>query len=292
MDPEDVKNGQASSSDQGTQTPQDKTDVNKSSDPVDQIINPDNQANPPDSQPGKVELLLDEDGVPLQNRTKEYQRKLEKTTSELSELKTMVAGIQKSMTNNQEYTIEDLERFKKAQPEHSEWCDKEIKKLRDKEVKSLVTEGIQEFTSAQQAKEIKSKSIISVAQAYPNLVLKDEQGRIKGWNMQDPMMGIINGLMQDPDLKKRPDSLRIAADIAFARIAKSKMHDASQKNLELKSTITDLKNKTLIEGDGVNAQPVPQSALKKSVNQAKVTGDKKDVQAAIGNILHESGFFK
>ena len=77
-----------------------------------------------------------------------------------------------------------------------------------------------------------------------------------------------------------------AADIAFARVSRSKMGATQLNEQKLKAEVKHLQKQTLVEsGARQNVQAVPE--YRKAIDKAKQTGSIKDVSAALAAMAKE-----
>lgn len=241
------------------------------------------------------EVLLDEKGVPLQNRAKEYERKLEKESQEklaiqkeLQEVKEAINNIKQTVTPKQvEYTIEQLEHFKMDNPEYAGWVEEEkakiIRKRTLEDFKALTRES-----EEQKAVDVaRNSSLNYVVTNFKEAFVCDNTGKAVSWNNNSPLTKEIATLMQDPQLAKNPQGLSIAADIAYGRVIRNKLAQTAEKQTQLKDQVRTLQKQTFTEGGGAKAAETA-SNRSKALSKAYQTGTIKDAANAMKYILNKA----
>jgi hypothetical protein len=230
-----------------------------------------------------VNLDVDEYGVPWKNRAMEWKRKSEETIEKMPNL------IDEAVKNSfqqygkpqeKKYTIEELEQFAQNQPEHRPWVEQQKAQV----IKEGVIKEVEDKFKAQdyerEAQKLKAQTFGYVAQTYPDVFVRNQQGQVVGMNEKNPMVNEINTLMKDPRLARDPEGFAFAADIAYARINRMNQGVIQQKENKLKAEVKHLQKQTLVEsGSRSNVQAVP--AHRVALDKAKQTGNLKDVQAAL-----------
>lgn len=279
----------------GQNNPPNDNGVNNQADNTNQSNNQNQQQNNLDNSASNsnVDLLFGDDGVPLQNRAKEFERKYEKQTEEVADLKKSVDELTQSVKKQQpNYTVDDYKAFKEANPGHADWADSEIKKLQDKDINVLVDRKIEKITKQTQDKQTRSQTLKYVVDNFSDMFIKNPTTGQLSLNTQSPLAQQVNNIMQDETFKNRPDGLRLAAELAHSRISRMKSNEVNDTNQDLKNQVNNLKNKTLVESGGVNNNSSPLSEKQKAVNQAAKTGSIKDTKVAVGHILRGMNILK
>lgn len=236
---------------------------------------------------GKQVEAVDEFGVPYKNRAFEWKRKTEELTDKLPDLiKDAVSQSLGSRQAEPQYTVEQLEQFatQTTDPYHATWAKGEIRRLESEQNAKVVRTEIQKWKEEQKAETIKQQSFQFVAQNYPDAFLKDANGNnTYQFNSNHPLTQIIGQLMQDPDLKRRPDGLAIAAELADARYRKQQIPAIQKEQQTLQAQVKHLQKGTLVEG-GKQAQPsIP--AHRAAIDRLKQTGSIKDATEAVKLIM-------
>ena len=245
------------------------------------------QSTPEPTQPqGNVEAV-DEFGVPYKNRAFEWKRKNEELADKLPDL--IKEAVNQSLGSRQaepQYTVEQLEQFAAQTTDtyHATWAKGEIRRLSNEQNAQVVRTEIEKWKTEQKNETIKQQSFQFVAQNYPDAFLKDANGNnTYQFNDRHPLTQIIGQLMQDPDLKRRPDGLAIAAELADARYRKNQLPTIQKEQQTLQAQVKHLQKGTLVEG-GKQAQPsIP--AHRDAIDRLKQTGSMKDAQNAIKAIM-------
>jgi len=230
---------------------------------------------------------VDEFGVPWKNRAYEHKRKQEELAERLPTLIKEAVSQSIGQHQTQQYSIEQLEAFatQTENPAYQQWAKGEIRKLEKEEQAKVVRGELQKWTSQRQAEDVAKQSYDYVKKNYSDAFFKDVNGNVTDkWNNSHPLTQMIGQLMNNPDLKNRPDALMIASDIAYGRYARIHGATSQQKNQQLKREVKNLQKKTLVEGGGRdNASAVP--AHRAAIDRLKQTGSIKDAQAAIAAVM-------
>jgi len=243
----------------------------------------------PVTEPGTAPLSdVDDMGVPYKNRYMEAQRKLDKNTEELREIKTILKDGQ-GQKREKEPTIGELRAFAQSTDNaaHQQWAYDEIHKIEKKESAELVRQELDGWKKNQETERIKMDTFNSVISRNPGIAIKDNAGNFVGWNMKDPLCQRMNFYMQNPRVSSQPDALDIAEAYALRDLAKSTAPQVNQKITEQKNQISSLQKKTLVEGGGNDAiQNV--SPRQAAVDKSR-SGTLKDATPAMKEILKAQG---
>jgi hypothetical protein len=228
-------------------------------------------------------LDVDEYGVPWKNRAMEWKRKSEETIEKMPNLidEAVKSSFQQyGKPQEKEYTIAELEQFAQNQPEHRPWVEEQKAQIISKRATTAVEEKFKAQDYEREAIKIKQQSFGYVAQTYPDVFVKNQQGQLIGLNERNPMVNEINALMKDPRLARDPEGFAFAADIAYARVSRLNQSQVQQKEAKLKAEVKHLQKQTLVEGgQKANVQAVPAHRI--ALEKAKQSGSLKDVQAAL-----------
>jgi hypothetical protein len=234
------------------------------------------QSSPVASQP-TVEAL-DEYGVPYKNRFAEYRRKYEELEQKVNQF------TQQGVQNQPQYSVEQLEAFisQTDNPAYSQWAKNEVRRLEKEEQAKVVRNEIQGWKKEQEAEQRRQASFSYVAQNYPDIWVKNQQGQpiVGQWDNNNPIVREIGMIMQDPRTAKEPDALAIAADIAYARVMRRQTPMIQQQFQQQKAEVKNLQKKTLVEGGG-NAPVQAKPAHRVAIDKLSQTGTMNDAVAAM-----------
>jgi len=228
---------------------------------------------------------VDENGVPYKNRFFEQKRKFEEVIEKLPSLmeEKISQAFQKSgQTAQPEPTILDLERFALEHPEQRPYVEEKKAEIIRKQ---LAREVEEKFSARERARDVdikKQQSLAYVQANFPDAFAKNQQGQIVGWNQNHPLTQHIFQAMQDPRFSQgtNGDELAIAADVAYARYARSQQPVIQQKLQQQKAEIGNLQRQTMVEGgQRSNVQPLPE--YRQAIDRAKQSGSVRDVAEAL-----------
>lgn len=255
------------------------------------------QQETPEAEAGKIEQddSRDEQGVPYKNRYMEYKRKVEDLSSNLpniieQKLKEVIPTLQPQQAKPQ-YTIADLESFAIQNPDQRPWVEQEKAKLIQLQLAEQVDQKFKQAETQRENQYKRQQSEAYVAQNYPELFVKDGQGRVLGWDQSNPLTYEVSRLMADPDLAKRADGLQIAADIAYARYVKAQGLKTQKTTKALKGQVKSLEKKVMTEGAG-KVPVARKSGLSEAQQRLAQTGSTKDAESAIREYFKNIGFIK
>lgn len=222
---------------------------------------------------------VDERGITYKNLAAEWKRKHEEFVEKLPQMLDE-KFTQYSQQQPQKRSIAELETFAQQQPEYAPWAREEIAKLQREEFAKIVDEKFKQSEQQKQGETKKQQALGYVMQNYPQCFVKDNQGKVVGWNNSSPLTRQISQLMQDPEISKNPQGLIAAADIAYARSVRVK---GTQEKKELQSKVKELQKQTLTEGGGtVPTETVP---VKDALAKLRQSGSLKDAKAAVEEIF-------
>jgi len=226
---------------------------------------------------------VDERGIPWKNRAMENERKFR-------ELEEKVKSIE---TTNQpkKYTVQELETFALDNPEHRPWVEEEKAKLLREQIIGEVRQETQREIQAREFEVGRQRAFETAISQFPELAIRDTDGRFVGWNNSNPMTQAVARYMQDPDVSRRPDGLIVAAKLAYADNAMSQVRTSQKQVSKLKAQVKKVEQKTFVEGGG---KPVsaPSNPVRKAVDQFKTSGNPTDAKNAMGAVLRAAGMLK
>lgn len=229
---------------------------------------------------------VDEFGVPWKNRAYEWKRKQEDLADKLPTLIKDAVSQSMGQQQTQQYSIEQLEAFatQTENPAYQTWAKGEIRKLEKDDQAKVVRGELQKWQQQRQAEDIAKQSYDYVKKTYSDAFHKDVNGNVSDkWNNSHPLTQMISQLMNNPEMKNRPDALMIASDIAYGRYARIHGATSQQKNQQLKREVKNLQKRTLVEGGSRETSAVP--AHRAAIDKLKQSGSMKDAQAAITAVL-------
>lgn len=235
--------------------------------------------------------IYDPTGVPWKNRFYEKERKFSELTDNLPKMIEEKLSATKKETPK-EYTIADLESYALQYPEKRPWVEEEKAKLIAQNSIRLFTQQMEAQQAAKKAEETKKEAYNYVAKNYPEVLKKDTQGRVIGFDDSNPLMQEIGALYAStPDLHNRPDGFSVAADIAYGRYVRSNKYKQDIQTKKVISEKKKLESKVLPEGGG-KAESPSESPRETAMDRLKKSGRQEDAQDAIAEILRAKGVFK
>ena len=275
-------------------TEQAVNEVESASTPTEPVIEQEVETTTPETAPQETvapktqevtqsQQELDERGIPWKNRAMENERKLRELEDKFKTIE---------QTNQpKKYTVQELESFALNNPEHRPWVEEEKAKLLQDSILGKVKEETQKEMQAREFELGRQRALEVAISQFPEIAIKDAQGRFVGWNNASPLTQSVARYMQDPDVAKRPDGLIVAAKLAYADQAMSQIQTSQKQVSKLKSQVKKIEQKTFVEGGG---KPVsaPLNPVRKAVEQFKTTGSSSDAKSAMGAYLRASGILK
>lgn len=251
------------------------------------------QSPSPQSGNTAVEEENDERGVPWKNRAFEYQRKFEELSESLPKIieKQLSDSLGKQQNQPHKYSIEELEAFALEKPEFRPWAEAEKEKLREEKTFKRMEDYFNRARQTQQDEFKKQQSLNYVMQNYPDMFLKDASGKPTSWDKSHPMTQEVGRIMQDKRFAEDPQGLLVASEISYARHARGQLSKAQKEVKKVTQKVKKLENQNFTEGGGKS--PVNSGdSVRKSIEQLKQTGSKKDAESAVGEYLRKSGRIK
>lgn len=247
------------------------------------------QSDEPSNQENLTSQIIDEEvdekGVSYKNRYHEMKRKLEETIETIPQIidRRLNENISKQKTTvqePQEFTVSDLERFAQQNPDQRAWVEEQKAVLIAKNAAKEVDRTYAEREKARIENERRASTMAKIQSEYPDLFLKDSSGRIMGWDEKNPVVRDIALLAQDEDLRKRPDGLLVAAELAHYRHLRNSQSHQQKEIKNLKAQKKELEKKTFIEGSSSKAVKTAEDPVRSALDRAKSTGSKRDIEAA------------
>lgn len=266
-----------------------ETTVTTETQPVDESV--DTSAATTDTASNVESKEVDERGVDYKNVAMEYKRKLEQTTERLPQIIQEEIRRANEQNSKQKYTVQELEQFAQDNPQHRPWVEAEKFKLLKEELEQSQNQRLDSERKQMEASRNRKEAEDYVVSKYPEVFVKDNAGRVQGWNNNHPMTQLIADYMSVPDIKSRPDALKWAAKLAYADYLDMKAPTTEKKVKALKTEVKKIQQRTMTEG---NTRPAAQSSdtRKSAIEQLSRTGSEKDGRAAVREILKLSGLIK
>jgi len=243
----------------------------------------------PSAEVTAVPSDVDELGVPWRNRAAEWKRKSEDNTTQLSELKEMVQGLQNTQ-QQPKYTKEQLMEFvsrDETEPGHRTWALKEMDRLEEQKVSDTIRKEFTTYETKHNAERVRTETFNLVTQRHPDLIIKDNAGRKVGWNTKSPIVQRMDAYMRNPEIANNPNGLRVA--LALAKDDLSGTQVASQQ--KLKAQVKTLQKGTMVEG-GSPAPTGGVDSLSRAKENLRKTGSKKDALDAVAAWHKKQGKFE
>lgn len=223
----------------------------------------------------EVEVEVDDK---WKNRAYELERKLGNLTNELPKIiEENVAKATTNKTEEKEYSIAELEAYALEHPEHRPWVEEQKEVKRKKEWKQMFKAEKEEQSKAQ--KKIQSEQRTLSNPKYAEAFVKQNGQTVL--NPESKMAQLIHGYMSDPGLKGRADALEIAAKIAYADCVDTSVKEKESKLTSVKRQNAVLKQKTMVDGGGVNDNAPVVSNFDSANERLAKTGNRKDAEAAV-----------
>lgn len=251
----------------------------------------DNSTPPQETAPTVGSQEVDERGVDYKNVAMEYKRKLEETTERLPQLIQEEIRRATEQQGKKKYTVEELETFAQENPQHRPWVEAEKFKLLKEELEESQNKRLQDERKQFESQKARKEAEDYVVGKYPDVFVKDNTGRVAGWNNNHPMTKLIADYMRVPDIQARPDALKWAAKLAYADYQDMQAPSAAKQVKALKTEVKKIQQRTLTEGNTRPAATAPDT--KKAVfEQLAKTGSETDARNAIREVLKRSGMIK
>ena len=216
------------------------------------------------------------------NRSYELERKLGNLTNELPKI------IEETLVKNQQpkkeekYTVSQLEAYAQEHPEHRPWVEEQKLKILEENLSSKFDERRNQDKN-ELIRQSTFNAVINDGK-YSDAFMLNQFGQ-KVFNPQSPMAVAMDSYLRDPDVAKRPDAWLVAAKLARADVLDVQLGSQGKKLTSLKRQNAQLKQKTLVEGSGVqNVKPTRDAFTEASMKLAQ-TGSRADAQAAVAEYL-------
>lgn len=255
-----------------------------------------------DETPATVEAL-DENGVPWKNKAMENERKLRETSEFYNnKLEQMVGeAISKAQSNSkpkdQDVPITEqivkYREFAEENPEHRLWAEARIEELRDKQLEEKLTSVREKERRSLEAERIARESQERVLSnpAFADAFVVDAGGN-KQLNYSSTLTQLAQTYMRDPRVSGQPDASEIAFKMAYADMMMSSQGQIAKKVENVKRQNAQLKQSTLVEGQGVKVNRQPVSNYQKAKDELRANpGSRRASQTAVKEYLRQSGIF-
>lgn len=228
---------------------------------------------------------IDEMGVPYKNRYMEYQRKYQKLEEKVNQLEQ-----KKQQPETAKYTVEQLRAFAISTEDANNraWALSELDKMSEEKLNNVVESKLSTIQKQQQETVIRQQTLRSVVDRNPDIVVKDANGNLVGFNNNSPLYNRINFYMQNPKIAEQPEALEIAEAFAYRDLAHAQKPVISKTIEKQANQIKSLQKKTMVEGSGKNSN-VKVSSRQAAIDKVKQTGSVNDASNAMGAILRDAG---
>lgn len=236
---------------------------------------------------------VDSYGVPWKNRAMEAQRKAQEVAESIPRMvedKLSQFAAQKAQPKEQEYTIEDLEKYAINNPEYRPWAEGQKARLVAEQFQKITDEKITARETVQRNEAIKQEAfkIVTSDPKFQECFMADQFGN-RQWNNQHPMVQHINRYMNEPDVARRPDAILVAAKLARADYLDTVAPQQQKKVASLQKQVKSIQKKTMTEGSGAANVPQVKNDLQKAIDKVRQSGHVKDAQSAVEIYLRQSG---
>ena len=241
---------------------------------------------------------VDERGVPWKNRAMELERKFGEVPDIIK--RTVTEAMTAQQTPKQEqYTIEQLERFAQEQPSYRPWVEQEKAKIIQSNVVSTLQSQREEDKRQATESQIRSQSEQRIVNhpAFKDCFAKDAVGNTV-WNYGNPMTQLIGNILNSPDpvtgklVKDRPDGLSIAAEIAYGRQALSATTITQKQVSQVKKDLRKAQRQMMSTGGSRQASATAKRPIQSSLENYNKTYNKQHIQDATKEFLRASGLIQ
>lgn len=225
------------------------------------------------------------------NKAFELERKYNRATEEIAEIKKLIQEHKKSPQEEPQYTEDQLRAALSSNdltPEQRSFANKELKKIeerrleeRDKKILDEIERRNRDSLTRQQAEQ----QLLSDTR-FQDAFVRLPNGTVQ-WNESSELARMIGVYMQDPALSGRPDGTLIAAKLAYADITTHSKETEAQK---LKREAERIKSQTFVEGGGKNFNESKKDPYVESLDRLK-GGDKYAGPSAVREYLRKRGAF-
>ena len=243
----------------------------------------------PEVQP---DFEVDERGVPWKNRAQEWKRKTEELSQSLpgmiEQKLSEVLSRQQPQQAQREYTVAELEQIALENPQYRPWVEQQKEDLRLKRLSSQIEERFKTSETARTNELKKQQALNTVMQNFPEMFLKDGQGRPIGWDNSNHMTQEVSRIMQDANFANHPEGLLAAAEMAHSRMLRMTMPKITRQVQQAKAKVKKLETQTMTEGGGRPAQE-SKTGLRKAQERLAQTGSMQDAQVALTEYFKNKG---
>ena len=212
------------------------------------------------------------------NRSFELERKLNNLTTDLPKIieENVVKATSKTK-EEKEYSIAELEAYALEHPEHRPWVEEQKETKRTKQFKSMLDNEKAEQHKVQVKLQSEQRTLANPK--YSEAFVK--QGGQTVLNPESKLAHLIHGYMNDTRLNGQPDSLEIASKLAYADYVDQSVQEKESKLTSVKRQNAVLKQKTMVDGGGVNDSTPARSDFALANERLSKTGNRKDAEAAV-----------
>ena len=251
------------------------------------------QSQPPAQEAGQTPVIsdFDESGVPWKNRAMEAQRKLEKSSQDIAEMKEMMAKLQQGQQQKPQYTEAELQAYiadERTSSANRALALRELDKLREQRTANVIKKEIGSWKQEQEAQVARQRSLTTVYQRHPEAFIKNNTGQIV-WNQQSPMYQRIAQYMQNPEIGNNPRGLIVAASMAYSDLSLDQSARSQQQQQQLKRQVKKLQKSTMVEGGGKRTQQAKTPVRKAIDDFAKSKGKVSEGTIAMKEWLKAKG---
>jgi len=230
-----------------------------------------------------VETQPEERDDYYKNRSFELERKLSNLTSDLPKMiEETIIKTSETKQEKQEYTVAELEAYAMEHPEHRPWVEEQKEDLRDKRLEAKLQAKEEKSLKVQRRQQSEAKVLGDPR--YADAFMKQPNGS-KVLNPNSQLAHKINTYLNDSRLKGQPDSLEVAAKLAYADLVTQDTQVKDNKLTTLKRQNTKLKQATIVEGGGVNNNVPTKNNYDTAMDKLRTTGNRKDAHAAVKEYL-------
>lgn len=229
----------------------------------------------------------EQDPIPEQNRYIEQKRKQRRAMEDSYQQERQDPNYDAA----EEYSVDDLRELADYtdNPVHKRWAENMIKQKEEQKIEKLFENKFKQLEQKQVYERTKSEVFNSVVNRNPEIVVRDPAGNFKGFNKNHPLTREMDAYMRNPEIRNHPRALEIAEAFAIRDMHHSKKGLGDRKAQQLKSENAQLKQKTMIEGSGVNTGG---GAPNPAVERFNKTGNVKDATAVMGQYFKRKGVLK
>lgn len=244
---------------------------------------------PVSPEQGTTEPQQHEDSIPMdrpvQNVEAEWQRKY---SNLVEKLPTMIeeAVSKKNQPQQKEYTVAELEAYAIEHPEYRPWVEEQKEAIREKKITAKLEEQRRLDEQARKNELLRQQAEQEVVNdpRFADAFTTDARG-LKVWNSNSKLTQLAANYLNEPELKGRPDAIRIAMKLARADLMDVTQPRVTEQLTSLKRQNTVLKQKTMPEGGGVPVQVAAKDSLVEYENELKKSGTEAAAQKYVAEYM-------